>query len=110
MAINLDEIRETADKKHGHTQVQVGDDIVTLRNVLRLTKQERKELAEVWELISSDDENEDNDLGDAIEKVLRKVASSAEEADLLLNAIGDDLAVLLEVFTEWSEETEVGEA
>lgn len=107
----LDDIRAAAEKKYGNFKVEIGGgEVVELRNALRLAKDERKELNRLQSDLDQDGEDEDADQGDSMAKVLRLVASDTKQADKLIAAIGDDLTVLAELFSQYVEATQPGEA
>lgn len=104
----LDDIRKAAEAKYGATEVDLGDgqESVRLVNVLRLPKEKRDRLIAAQKQLQDDEADQEAILRD----MLRLVAETDAQASRLLDVIGDDLAVLLTVFTQYSEGTQLGEA
>lgn len=104
----LDDIRESAEQKYGSTYIQVGETEVELVNVLRLKKDKRDI---VMELSKKDTDDQDIDATrDALMKGLRAVCRTTSQADALEEALGEDTALVAEVFAHYTKETEAGEA
>lgn len=104
-SFTLDDIRAAADAKYASTDIQVGSKTVELVNPLRLTKDKRDAL-----LAIQDQLGEDADQQAVLEDALRLVAKTPAQAETLIKAIGGDLPVLAEVFTNYTKSTQVGEA
>lgn len=104
----LDNFREAAERKYGSMLIEMGDDVLTLRNALRLSSAERKELT------SSQDAAEDNDdeegAIESLRNVIRVAAQEKKLAEDFLALVGDDAAVLMAVIEEYMGSTETGEA
>jgi predicted HAD superfamily phosphohydrolase len=100
---SLDEIREAADKKFGHTDIQVGDTNVRLVNALQLPKEKREALSKLQD-------DEDLEQADLFAAMVRIVARSEHEASVLLDAVGDNVAYLVGIFEAYNKSTELGEA
>lgn len=114
---SLDEIRESANAKYGALEIEVGDKVVVLRNVLRLPKADREKLRGLQEKIIGEKSEDgkripdpDVDQAELFRDVITLVCSSKSDAKVLLSAVGDDLAVLAEIFYEYNKATKVGEA
>ncbi|MFY1688179.1 phage tail assembly protein [Plantactinospora sp. WMMB782] len=107
LSINLDTIREATERKYGHLTVEVGEKSVRLLNPLRLPKERREKL---MRLQSVDLKAEGADQAAVLADAIRTVADTAGGAKILLGAIGDDLAVLVELFEEYGRSTRSGEA
>lgn len=104
---SLADIRAAADKKYGSTNIDLADGTpVELRNPLKLSKDERKKLANFQE----DVDGEDADQADALEDAIRLVARDKGLAERLVEEIDHDLTVLVEVFELYGNETQAGEA
>jgi hypothetical protein len=106
---SLDDIRAAADAKYGSTDIQVDEKTtVSLLNPLRLPKEKRDELAKLQDRLDSDDEGVDQEqvLADAI----RLVADNGRKVDILLKAVGGDLALLAQIFETYGKGAQVGEA
>jgi hypothetical protein len=109
-AYTLDDIRAAAEKKYASTDITVGDTTVTLVNVLRLPKEKRDVFTSLQEEMDSEDKDEDVDQAAKLADLLRLVAKNEKDADVLLDAIGDDLALLATIFEMYAKGTESGEA
>lgn len=117
-SFTLDDIREAAEKKYGSLDITLRDGSeVVLRNPLRLSKAERKELNEIHEAYGSDDEESDgedadNDLDEQeefMDSVIRLVAARGK-GDALIEEIGDRMDVKIELFNRYTNGGEMGEA
>ncbi|WP_042800927.1 phage tail assembly protein [Streptomyces sp. C] len=103
---SLDDIRAAAERKYGSTDIEFGGDVVRLLNPLRLTKAKRDELMSVQDQLGK----EDSDQAAVLSQAIRVVAASEAAANKLLEAVGDDLAILAEIFGHYGESTQSGEA
>jgi hypothetical protein len=103
----LDAIRDAAEAKYGATEI-VLDEKTTVRmlNVLRLPKTTRDALMKVREELTA----EGVDQAEVFRKCIILVSEDAAKAQRLVDAVGDDLALLAEIFRTYSEGTSVGEA
>lgn len=112
--ITLDSIRESLDNKYGAVEVDLGTSSVQLRNALRLSKEERKALMHVFDDVkSSDDEDSEFDEDVTLEsmrEMIRLVSDTKEGAEKLITALGDDLAMFVEVMNEYTKDQKLGEA
>lgn len=103
----LEDIRAAAEKRFGSLNIELGDgSIVTLRNVLSLGKAQRDRVQALQE---TDAETLDAQIS-SIRETIKVVASSEAGAQKLLDMIGDDNRVLVQVMTAYQEQTQVGEA
>lgn len=103
----LDDIREAADKKYGGLTIELGEGHgVTLRNVLRLSREER---GKIEQLQDREDESVDETIEGLREAVLT-LADSSDNGRALLDLIGDDAALLIHIFKTWQGQTQAGEA
>jgi len=100
----LDDIKSAANKVYSHFEVDLGDDLpaVVLRNVLQLSDDERKAMTE--------EKPEDETTLEALQAQVRSLADSAEGAERLIDAIGDNLAHFVQLIKTYNEETQAGEA
>jgi hypothetical protein len=110
MQYTLDDIRAAAEKKYASTDITVGDTTVTLVNVLRLPKEKRDVFTSLQEELDGQESEESVDQAEKLAGLLRLVASNGKDADVLLAAIGDDLALLATIFEMYAKGTESGEA
>lgn len=102
----LDDIRTAAEAKFGNTTIKIGDTDVVLVNALQLPKLKRDALIEKQKHLGEDDAPQEEILRDS----LRLVIPSAHQAELLIESVGENLAVLLEIFSSYSKGTQLGEA
>jgi hypothetical protein len=109
-AFTLDNIRAAADAKYGSTDITVGDTVCSLLNPLRLPKEKRDELVGIQDRMNEEAGDDKLDQAEGFESAIRCVAKTEHQADVLLGAIGGDLAVLAEVFETYGKATQVGEA
>ena len=108
----LDKIRQAAEAKFGNMDIEFGDETVTLLNPLRLSKEDRAAFAKIGDQMSGDEE-EGEDEADQVaifEEALRLAAADKAAVEKLIEAIGGDLTVLSEVFSEYVAVTQAGEA
>jgi hypothetical protein len=105
---SLDDIRAAADAKYGSTDIQLDEKTtVVLRNPLRLSKDERGELAGLQGKLVGDD---DLDQGDVLADAIRLVAKDKKAAEKLIEQVAGDLAVLASIFETYTKGTQAGEA
>jgi hypothetical protein len=103
---NLDDIRAAADKKFASVDIQVGDTKVRLINALQLPEAKRDALLAAQKRASEEGASQVEVLKDCI----RIVADTEGGAEALLEQVGDNLAVLVEIFATYNKDTEAGEA
>lgn len=110
--ITLDKIRADIESKYAPVVIDLGDAKVTLTQVLRLSKAKRKALmdAEKAREENSGEEFDEDGLLEHMRNILRIVATDTDEAEYLIETVGDDLVLLSEVITSWREDTQAGEA
>lgn len=110
----LDGLRQEARKRYADYPVQLDETTtVVLRAPLRLHSDERTALREMQQQISAMQESpdySDADLLELLRDIIRTVADDRERGQRLVDAIGDDLAVLQTMFEDYSERTQSGEA
>ncbi|GGK13229.1 hypothetical protein GCM10010124_02260 [Pilimelia terevasa] len=105
----LDDIRAAAEAKYGSTDINEVDGMtVRLLNPLRLPKKSRTALVDIQKRM--DDESVDADQEALLVEAIRLVAQTPKQATALLRAVGDDLAVLAQIFATYAEGTQAGEA
>lgn len=102
----LDNIREAAEAKYGHTDIEIGEETVRLRNALQLPKDVRKKLSATQEKLSEDEVDQE----EVLAEILVLVAESKAKGEALIKAIGGNFAVLLQVFEAYNKGTQLGEA
>lgn len=103
----LDNIRKAAQARYGSTDVELEDGfVVRLMNPLRLPKGKRAELQGIQDRMNA----EGADQEEMLHEVVYLVAENEAAATRLIDAVGEDLTVLVEIFREYSEGTQAGEA
>ena len=103
-SFTIDDIRAAADKKYAATEFPFGDDVLVLRNALRLSKEERKELTSIQDGIKEDPEA-------GMEKALKIAAADKKVAEKYLKeVVAGDAAILATVFDFYTGQTQAGEA
>lgn len=105
---SLDDIRNAAEAKYGSTDI----DGVRLLNPLRLPKTKRDQLRELQDVMSAEtpEGEEPADQAEYMRDMLRLVAENPLAVERLIEAIGDDLAVLATVLETYTKGTQAGEA
>lgn len=106
MSIDLDEIRAEADAEYVSYDINVGGKSVRLLNPLRMSKANRKRLGDLQESLKVDGVDQEAVLRDMLSCVVETKAN----LKVLTDAIGDDLALLVRIFANYSKATRVGEA
>ncbi|MDX3525075.1 phage tail assembly protein [Streptomyces sp. ID05-39B] len=106
---SLDDIRAAADAKYSSTDIEVDEKTtVHLLNPLRLPKEKREKLMHLQDEL--DAEGSDVDQEQLLADAIRLVADHPKKAEILLSAVGDDLAVLAQIFETYGKGAQVGEA
>lgn len=110
----LDSLREELDHKYAPFQIEVDGEVLVLRNLLRLPELERNAavelMAEVDKMSEQDESAETlSKLRQALAEVLVLVTADGKGKKLVA-AMGDDLALYMEVVQQWGAATQPGEA
>lgn len=105
---SLDQLREDAARKFADMEIEVpGGKPIVLANMLRLKSDDRKKMADILQELDSQNEDAES----AVELIRSALALAAgPRGGELLEAIGDDGALLMVVFEAWGSGTQVGEA
>jgi hypothetical protein len=109
-AINLSDIQKAAEKKFGDFEIHVGEEVLYFSQALRMEKAKRRELAKAMNLRERSQTDNDDDLYDVFKDAFRITARGEGTFDKLYAAVGDDPAVWQELFQEFTESTQAGEA
>lgn len=113
MHATLAEIREAAERKFGDYPIDLGEGrTLVLRNALRLPADERKQVGGLHKALA-DAGNAEDPLGaqvDAARDMFRLLASRQDDAEVLIEAVGDDLPTLLEIIGRYNAVARPGEA
>lgn len=109
--VSLNDVNTEVENKYGPfvvEDVEGGD--VYLRNILRLTKNEREQVKQLDGRMK--DAKAANDMNVALEcaKDMVRLVAAERAGDRLLDALGDDPAKLMYVIELWAEATQPGEA
>lgn len=109
----LDGIRQEAARRYADYPIRLDEQTtVVLRTPLRLSSEERTKLRRMQTQVADmqdDPEYADGDLLELLRNMIRTVADDRERADLLIDAVGEDLAVLQTLFEQYSERAQPGE-
>lgn len=106
-AVTLDSIRAAVEKKYASFDIELSDgSIVRLQNAIRVSKENRQKLVNLQAELKKEDVDQVALLADCI----RAVADTKAGAEALLKQVGNDLALLAEIFAQYGEATQVGEA
>lgn len=129
--MSLDQIRESVQRKYeplvipfpervlddaqedgGEPSYVVRERVCKLVQVMRLDKDKRAELMNAQKAAGKDDDAQydENRTLETLRKIVRIVAENKADVEALLAVVGDDLAVLSEIVTTYTEATSAGEA
>ncbi|MBM7771980.1 hypothetical protein JOD54_002184 [Actinokineospora baliensis] len=115
----LSDLRADLDREFAPLTLDLGEGVVTLRNLMRVSEDERATvltaLSEVDELHHSEDDSTTTTpedlarLARAVETILSVVAEPGR-GDAVVRALGGDLMLSMKVMEAWAEATQPGEA
>ena len=117
-SFTLDSIRQAVEDKFAPTVIELtSSSKVTLKNPARMESSERKQLNDLLQQLDGLDLSGDGDLSEdeALEKLadvakqIFSTASTPAQATKLINAIGSDWLVLMEIISKWVQESGLGE-
>lgn len=101
------DIAKAADKKYAPLELDLPDESkVVLRLPLRLSRDERKAISKAFDI----KDEEEKDMLDIYSEVFRIVIEDQESAEKLISLMGEDLAMYQELFAEFAERMQPGEA
>jgi hypothetical protein len=114
MGTTLDSIRKAADAAYGSYDIDletkngkpVAGKTVRLLNALRISADKRKTLGDLKKNMGA----EDADQSAVLQEMILLVAEDPKKGQMLLDAVGDDLAMLVQIVKEYGEATQMGEA
>lgn len=110
----LDGLRQEASRRYADYPIRLDDHTtVVLRAPLRLSSENRTKLRRMQSQLGAmqdDPEYADEDLLGLLRDMIRTVADDRERAEVLIDAIGEDLSALQTLFEQYSERTQPGEA
>lgn len=106
----LADLKNEVSKKYASTFIENGDDVYELPNLFQLDSETRHK---VEELLEKDDDDSDENGTDRelnrIKDVVAAITVDGKGAELL-ELIGDNPAMLVELFHAWNDGAQVGEA
>lgn len=114
--ISLDQLKADVEKNYATLTIEIGsDDKIDLRNLLRVEKAARGKITDKLDEIDKlqDDESlSQTAMLTQITAIARDVIALAagKRGKDLLAVIGDDDGLVMEILTQWTGETQVGEA
>ena len=117
-SFTLDSIRQAVEDKFAPTVIELtANSKVILKNPARMESSERKQLNDLLKQLDGLDLSGDGDLSEdeALEKLadvakqIFSTASTPAQATKLINAIGSDWLVLMEIISKWVQESGLGE-
>lgn len=101
------DLAQAADKKYSPLELDLPDESqVVMRLPLRLSREERKAISKAFDI----KDEEEKDMLDIYEEVFRIVIEDKTAADKLIDLLGEDLALYQELFAEFAERMQPGEA
>lgn len=101
------DLASAADKKYSPLELDLPDETkVAMRLPLRLSREERKAITKAFDI----KDEEEKDMLDIYTDVFRIVIEDKKSADKLLELLGEDLALYQELFAEFAERMQPGEA
>jgi len=111
---DLESILADADAEYGSTKIPFDGKRVELRNVLRLSKEERQAFQNILPESKKDENGKDTTDGeeflDALPEALRILAEDKDAVDALLERVGSKNDVLLTIFKHYMEDQKAGKA
>lgn len=106
--MKISDIKKAADKKYKPLVIDFEDETsATLRLPIRLKREEREAITKAFE---ADDDTDKKDMLDIYSDVFRIVIEEDGAADKLFEAFGEDLSLYQELFGEFAERMQPGEA
>lgn len=115
--MNLDTIRASIKKKFDSFDIEFGDDVLKLRNPIRLPEKSRDALLAAVEGLGKKEEGEEDTTLASIREIVRIVASDSAVAERFLAAASeasedaedDEILILSDVLSSYMEDQNVGE-
>ena len=108
--LTLDDIRESVEREFVSTKIKIGEVEVVMTNPIRMSKEQRKKLSESMEGTEEATKETLEGQFDRMLGIIRAAVPDKTQANLLVNAIGDDLAVAMKVLDAYLKEQKPGEA
>lgn len=112
---SLDTLREDVEKKFAPVTITLSDgEEIVLRNIMRLSKDDRKAVLAVIEEIQAEGDDSQADSIEStlagIAKLFGIIAQTKAKGAKLVKEIGDNLPLTTAVFSAWMKESQLGEA
>lgn len=108
--------RKVVEEKYAPVRIQLdeeGKEVLELIPALRLPKEKREQLSKLQASREKHGEGDVTTLDDLIgflQEYVRVIGSDKRMVDKLLKTVGDDAAILSEIISDYSGDTEAGEA
>src|SRR5699024_5525416 len=107
---SLDQLKETVSEKYEPTIIENGDDKFVLPNLLQLPEKRRNRVIELTSQAEKLEETGDAGAAfDMFEQILLAVVED-DRGQELIDLVDNNSAIITEIFTAWTEGTQVGEA
>lgn len=104
----LEDLKSTVEKKYAPVFIETSDETFELKNLMQLPEKPRNAVIELTEVFDEDDLTLDKQI-ETFRKILELVEANGK-GKALLDLVGDNTALLLEISTLWMENSQVGEA
>lgn len=105
--MKLSDIQHAANTKYASTPIELSDgSTVELVNALQLSEKDRATLVAIQKELSAEDASQ----VEVLEKALLAASNDKAKGKQLIKEIGGNLAVLVETFHVYNEDTQAGEA
>lgn len=109
--IQLSDFQNTISKKYEDFEVHLSEtEVVHFSPALRLNKAKRRALADVLDIETRAKADNDDDIFDVYRDAFKVSEKKAGDFNKLAKAIGDDPAVWQELFLNFVQDTQAGEA
>ena len=108
--LTLDDIRESVEREFVSTKIVIGDVEVVMTNPIRMTKDQREKLSAAMEGTEEATKETLEGQFDRMLGIIKAAVPNKTQAKLLIDAIGDDLAVAMKVLDAYLQEQKPGEA
>lgn len=109
----LENLRAAADKKYAPTVIEAGDEEFVLPAILRMGAESRSRITDLLtdaERLAEDESVENLDEQIKTFSELISAAVLDDKGDRLLELIGDDTVILIDIVSAWMKDTQAGEA
>lgn len=118
MAFTFDELVQKSEEKFKSFEVELDGNVVRFENIIRLPKDTRDKLMSAEkELGKLLEEHKDDEAFDSLDvqienlrERLRLLSMDTKGVNALLKKVGNNAALLMEIYDAYWEETEAGEA